>query len=242
MVTANQIKLIKSLQQKKFRNQHGLFVVEGTKMLRELLDSDFLVNGVFTTDASAVGDYNARVEVEVVNEEEMRKMSGFTNPNTILGVFEIAKVEKPEVADWILAVDTLRDPGNLGTIIRLCDWFGIKYIVCSSNTVDCYNPKTLQATMGSIARVKVGYTDLIDYLGKTELPVYGAFMEGESIHTVKLPEKGILVMGNESNGISPEVKDLISQKISIPQYGEPTAESLNVASATAILLNGLRRG
>ena len=239
MITTNQIKLIKSLQQKKFRNQHGLFVVEGIKMVRELLESNFKVNSVYTTDVSVVDYYDG--PVESVTADELRKMSGLSNPNSILGVFEIAKVERPNVTDWILAVDTLRDPGNLGTIIRLCDWFGIKYIVCSSTTVDCYNPKTLQATMGSIARVKVGYTDLTAYLQKTELPIYGAFMNGESIRQAKLPKKGILVMGNEANGISSEVQPLISSKISIPQYGEQTAESLNVASATAILLNEIRR-
>ncbi|HEA20078.1 hypothetical protein LCGC14_0947570 [marine sediment metagenome] len=239
MITTKQIKLIKSLQQKKFRNQHGLFVVEGIKMVRELLESNFKVNSVYTTDVSVVDYYDG--PIELVTADELRKMSGLSNPNTILGVFEIAKVEKPDVTDWILAVDTLRDPGNLGTIIRLCDWFGIKYVVCSSTTVDCYNPKTLQATMGSIARVKVGYTDLTAYLKKTELPIYGAFMNGESIRDAKLPKKGILVMGNEANGISTEVQHLISSKISIPQYGEQTAESLNVASATAILLNEIRR-
>ena len=239
MVTTKQIKLIKSLQQKKFRNKHGLFVVEGIKMVHELLNSHFVANGIFTTDVSVVKDYDG--PIERVTDDELRKMSGFANPNTILGVFEIAKVEKPDIADWILAVDKLRDPGNLGTMIRLCDWFGIKYVVCSANTVDCYNPKTLQATMGSIARVKVGYTDLPGYLRKTELPVYGAFLDGETIQNAKIPKKGILVMGNEANGISDEVQALISNRISIPQYGEASAESLNVASATAILLNDIRR-
>ncbi|MGB6152704.1 MAG: RNA methyltransferase [Pricia sp.] len=227
------------MQQKKFRNQHGLFVVEGIKMVRELISSHFEVHGIFTTDASVVSDYEG--EVETITEEQLRKMSGFANPNTVIGVFEIAKVERPDSDGWLLAVDTLRDPGNLGTIIRLCDWFGIEYVVCSEKTVDCYNPKTLQATMGSIARVKVGYTDLPAFLKQAELPVYGAFMEGENVYTAKMPEKGILVVGNESNGITPEVQALVSQKISIPQYGKASAESLNVASATAILLNEIRR-
>ena len=239
MVTTKQIKLVKSLQQKKFRNQHGLFVVEGVKMVRELFASDFKVNGIFTIENSVAKDYEGHTET--VTYEELRKMSGLANPNTILGVFEIPKVEKPKVSDWILAIDTLRDPGNLGTMVRLCDWYGIKNIVCSSNTVDCYNPKTLQATMGSIARVSVGYTDLVDYLRRTELPIFGAFMDGENIQNIKMPKKGVLVMGNEANGISPEVQDVIIKKVSIPQYGEPSAESLNVASATAILLNEIRR-
>lgn len=239
MVSKKQIKLIKSLQQKKFRNQYGLFVVEGIKLVQELLDSDFKVNGIFTTDLSVINSHDQ--SVELVTEAELRKMSGLTNPNRILGVFEIGKTGIPEVEDWILAVDELRDPGNLGTIIRLCDWFGIKNIVCSKNTVDCYNPKTLQATMGSIARVQVGYTNLEDFLRKTDLPVFGAFMKGEAIQITKIPKKGILVMGNEANGISAEIQALVSKKLSIPQFGKPSAESLNVASATAILLYEIRR-
>lgn len=240
MVSKNQIKLIKSLQQKKYRNEHGLFVVEGIKLVRELLDSEFKVHKILTTDVSVLNGLDDLVES--VTETELRKMSGLATPNTILGVFEMAKVQKIDVEDWILAVDDVRDPGNLGTIIRLCDWFGIKYLVCSSNTVDCYNPKTLQATMGSIARVQVGYTDLEDFLRKTDLPVFGAFMDGETAYSTEIPKKGILVVGNEANGISPEVQALVSQKICIPQYGEPSAESLNVATATAILLNEIRRG
>ncbi len=240
MVSKNQIKLVKSLQQKKFRNQHGLFVVEGIKLVRELLDSEFKVYRIFASDVSVFdGQYPA---VESVTEGELRKMSGLTTPNTVLGVFEMAKAGIIDVKDWILAVDDVRDPGNLGTIIRLCDWFGIEHLVCSENTVDCYNPKTLQATMGSIARVQVGYTDLVAFLGKTDLPIFGAFMEGQSVYKTKMPEKGILVMGNEANGISPEVQALVSEKISIPQFGKETAESLNVATATAILLSEMRRG
>ncbi len=239
MVSKNQIKLVKSLQQKKYRNQHGLFVVEGVKLIKELLDSRFKAQTIFTTEVSAFNGQDA--VVESVTEAELRKMSGFTTPNTVIGVFEMAKIGNIDFSDWILAVDDVRDPGNLGTIIRLCDWFDIKHLVCSKNTVDCYNPKTLQATMGSIARVQVGYTDLEDFLRKTDLPIFGAFMEGQPVYTTKMPEKGILVMGNEANGISSEVQALVSEKISIPQFGKNSAESLNVATATAILLNEIRR-
>lgn len=253
MVVKSQVKLIKSLQQKKYRNEHGLFVVEGIKLVRELMDSDFKIYGIFTTDMSLFGTNHSGVEQ--VNENELRKMSGLKTPNTAVGVFEIPKAGNlfgqkggQEFSDWILALDDVRDPGNLGAIIRLCDWFGIQQLVCSQTTVDCYNPKTLQATMGSIARVQVGYTDLEDFLGNNELPVrqaglpvFGAFMEGEKVYRTQLPEMGILVMGNEANGISPEVEALISEKISIPQFGEPSTESLNVATATAILLNEIRR-
>lgn len=241
MASKNQIKLVKSLQQKKYRNQFGLFVVEGIKLVREMLDSDYKVYRIFTADALLFTGQGQDDVVESVTEADLRKMSGLTTPNTVLGVFEIAKAGKIDFSDWILAVDDVRDPGNLGTIIRLCDWFGIKHLVCSENTVDCYNPKTLQATMGSIARVKVRYTDLEDFLRKTDLPVFGAFMEGQTVYKTQMPEKGILVMGNEANGISSEVQALVSEQISIPQFGSTTTESLNVATATAILLNEIRR-
>lgn len=239
MVSKNQMKLVKSLQQKKYRNQRGLFVVEGFKGVQELLDSEFEVYGLFTTDVSAFNGIDA--PIESVTEAELRKMSGLTTPNAVIGVFEMAKAGNIDFSDWILAADDVRDPGNLGTIIRLCDWFGIKHLVCSVNTVDCYNPKTMQATMGSIARVEVGYTDLADFLKKTDLPIFGAFMQGQTVYKTKIPEKGILVMGNEANGISKDVQALVSEKISIPQFGKETAESLNVATATAILLSEIRR-
>ncbi len=240
------MRLVRSLQQKKYRNQHGLFVVEGIKLVRELLDSEYKVYRIFATDVSV---FDVQDEsVDAVTEAELRKMSSLTTPNTVVGVFEIPKVRKIDFSDWILAVDDVRDPGNLGTIIRLCDWFGIEHLVCSENTVDCYNPKTLQATMGSIARVQVGYTDLEDFLRKTDFPIYGAFMEGRAVYEVELPERGILVMGNEANGISSEVQALVSEKIGIPKpayrttrYAKNSAESLNVATATAILLNEIRR-
>lgn len=240
MVVRSQVKLIKSLQQKKYRNQHGLFVVEGIKLVRELLKSHFKVHRVFTTDATVFDGHHDFIEL--VTEAELQKISGLKTPNKAIGVFEIAPTGKIEFSDWIVAVDDVRDPGNLGTIIRLCDWFGIEHLICSENTVDCYNPKTLQATMGSIARVKVGYTDLKNFLNKTDLPIFGAFVEGQTVYTTRMPEKGVLVTGNEANGISPEVERMISQKISIPQYGKNTTESLNVAMATAILLNEIRRG
>ena len=140
-----------------------------------------------------------------------------------------------------MALDDVRDPGNMGTIIRLCDWFGVRQLVCSENTVDCFNPKVLQATMGSITRVNIVYTDLLQFIKSSELSVYGTFMDGENVHVTKMPEKGILVMGNEANGISKEIADLVNHKITIPQFGGQKTESLNVATATAIFLNEIRR-
>ncbi|WP_420602564.1 TrmH family RNA methyltransferase [Flagellimonas sp.] len=238
MVTKNQIKLVTSLQQKKYRTQHGLFVVEGKKTVNELLQASTRLYKLFVTNVQAVQDFEG---TELVSQAELRQMSSLNTPSDILAVFYKPNSVEIENKDWIIALDAVRDPGNLGTIIRLCDWFGIKHLVCSSDTVDCYNPKVLQATMGSIARVNVLYKDLSIFLKETSLPVYGAFMDGNTVHNEKLPKKGILVMGNEANGISSAVEQVISHRISIPQFGDQTTESLNVATATAILLNEIRR-
>jgi len=239
MVVKSQIKLIKSLQQKKYRIQNGMFVVEGKKVVQELLESTFKVYKVFATDPSAV---IAQSDIlEIVSTAQLRQMSGLKNVNSVIGVFYIPRKEAETYDDWTLVLDDLRDPGNMGTIIRLCDWFGIQNIVCSENTVDCYNPKVLQASMGSIARVNIIYVDLKSFFKKNHLPVFGAFMYGNSVYEEQLPEAGILLMGNEANGISQELEALISTKIAIPQFAKKTAESLNVATATAILLNEIRR-
>ncbi|CAM3301261.1 TrmH family RNA methyltransferase [Zobellia roscoffensis] len=239
MVSKNQIKLVKSLHQKKYRNIHNLFVAEGIKVVRELVNSDFKVNSLFSSDSEiSLGTTEA---IELVAEGELKKMSALTAPNKIIGVFEIPQTQKPNFDGWVVVLDDIRDPGNLGTIIRLCDWFGVEHLVCSSNTVDCYNPKTLQATMGSISRVNIGYTDLRGFLKESKVDVYGAFMEGDVVYGTDMPKSGILVMGNEANGVSEEIEALVTQKISIPQFGKSTTESLNVATATAILLNEIRR-
>lgn len=239
MVVKSQIKFIKNLQQKKYRNEHKLFVVEGVKLVRELLDSDFKVYGVYATERGLIGDSR---EVELISESDLQKMSGLKSPNKILAVFHFPIEREIKVSNWVLVVDDVRDPGNLGTIIRLCDWFGIDQLVCSLNTVDCFNPKTLQATMGSISRVNINYTDVVDFLKNTHLPIYGAFMDGVTVYSERFPEKGVLVMGNEANGVSSDVEALIAKKITIPQFGKSNTESLNVATATAILLNEIRRG
>ncbi|MDV7140670.1 RNA methyltransferase [Maribacter sp. TH_r10] len=239
MVGKSQIKFIKSLQQKKYRIQHGMFVVEGIKTVRELLGSNFEAHKVYTIDNDLVSA--EQVNVELVSEADLKRISNLKNPNKVLGVFKFPLVKPIEEQGWILALDDVRDPGNLGTIIRLCDWFGVRQLVCSENTVDCFNPKVLQATMGSITRVNIVYTDLLQFIKSSELPVYGTFMDGENVHVTKMPEKGILVMGNEANGISKEIADLVNHKITIPQFGGQKTESLNVATATAIFLNEIRR-
>ncbi len=240
MVVKNQIKFVKRLQQKKYRNRSGMFVVEGVKSVQELLNSHYALEKVYTTDADL---FDVTLpNIEKVAHEVLGQMTGLQNANTVLGVFHIPTPKPIDYNDWVLVLDDVRDPGNLGTIIRLCDWFGIKHLVCSASTVDCYNPKVLQATMGSITRVNIGYTDLARFLKTTTTPVYGAFMEGESVYGTTVPETGVLVMGNEANGISESIEALIAKKITIPRFGERATESLNVAMATAILLNELRRG
>lgn len=239
MVGKSQIKFIKSLQQKKYRIQHGMFVVEGIKTVRELLDSNFEAHKVYAIDNDLVSA--EQVNVELVSEGDLKRISNLKNPNKVLGVFKFPMVKPIEEQGWILALDDVRDPGNLGTIIRLCDWFGVRQLVCSENTVDCFNPKVLQATMGSITRVNIVYTDLLQFIKSSELSVYGTFMDGENVHVTKMPEKGILVMGNEANGISKEIANLVNHKITIPQFGGQKTESLNVATATAIFLNEIRR-
>jgi len=240
MIVKSQIKLIRSLHQKKYRNQYGLFFAEGIKTVQDLLNSDFEVHQVYMTEASLFEV--SEEKSTLISEAELKKISALATPNKVLGVFKIPTLKEIDFDDWIVALEDVRDPGNLGTIIRLCDWFGIEYLVCSSDTVDCYNPKALQATMGSIARVNIGYTDLDDFLLNADSPIYGAFMDGDTVYRTTLPKKGILVMGNEAKGISAGVEAIISKKVSIPQFGKQTTESLNVATATAILLSELRRG
>ncbi len=239
MVVKNQIKFIKSLQQKKYRNEHGLFVAEGIKLVQELLLSDLKPYGVYTTQEDLIVE-DAKI-IQLVSESDLKRMSGLQSPNKMLGVFYIPKAKESTTSDgWIVALDEVRDPGNLGTIIRLCDWFDIPNLVCANKTVDCYNPKVLQASMGSISRVNTVYTDLSQFLKQTQLPIYGAIMDGNSVYKEQLPKKGILLLGNEANGISDAIVPLVTKKISIPQYGAKTAESLNVAMATALLLGAIR--
>lgn len=239
MVTKKQMKIIKNLMQKKYRNEYGLFTAEGIKIVKELLDSGFQPHFLFATSEDLAEQLDSIVEL--ISANELAKMSNMHTSNGVLGVFEIPDNKLSANPNWILVLDSVRDPGNLGTIIRLCDWFGVKQLVCSLDTVDCYNPKVLQATMGSIARVAIFYTEIETYLDKTELPIFGAYMEGSNTYETYLPEKGILIMGNEAHGISSKVGAKVKQRLSIPQFGEPTAESLNVATATSILLSEIRR-
>ncbi|MFB9078519.1 TrmH family RNA methyltransferase [Flavobacterium procerum] len=240
MVSKNQIKLISSLHQKKHRFANQLFFAEGVKVIQELLQSNFELEHLFTT----LNDFE---EVKtskrtLINDQELKKISALSTPNTCLAVFKMPAENEIIDSDLILALDDIRDPGNLGTILRLCDWFGIKQIICSKETVDIFNPKVVQATMGSITRVNVNYLDLNDFLSKTQLPVFGTFMNGDNIYQSDLPQNGIIIMGNEANGISSEIEKTVTTRLTIPRFGElQKTESLNVATATAIILSEFKR-
>jgi len=236
MLSKNEHKLITSLQQKKYRIQHQLFVAEGIKVVNEFLNSDLQIHKLF-----CVEDYYhsiSKYKPELISEKELLKLSSLSTPNKVLGIFKIPTANIIQTNGLVVALDTINDPGNLGTIIRLCDWFGVSQVICSTNTVDCYNSKVVQSTMGSLARLSVVYTDLRNYLNNVDAPIYGAVMDGKNVNEVQLEKNGILVMGNESNGISSEIENLVNHKITIPKFSKNnTPESLNVATAAAILLN-----
>ena len=240
MVSKNQIKLITSLQQKKYRITHQLFFAEGVKVIQELLDSNFELEHLYTTQYDFEEVSGAKKSL--IHENDLKKISALTTPNSCLAVFKIPEEREIATSGLIIALDDIRDPGNLGTILRLCDWFGVEQVVCSRETVDIYNPKVVQATMGSITRVNVAYLDLCDYITQTDLSVFGTFMDGENIYKSNLPQEGIIIMGNEANGISEAVEELIKKRISIPRFGDlQKTESLNVATATAIVLSEFKR-
>ena len=240
MVSKNQIKLITSLQQKKYRKQEQLFFAEGVKVVQELLHSNFELQDLFTTKQDFLTV--PKNKVHAISEVELKKISALTTPNTCLAVFKIPKVKEMVEKGLIVALDDVRDPGNLGTIIRLCDWFGIETLFCSEESVDIYNPKVVQATMGSISRVNVVYGNLETFLSQTKLSVFGTFMDGKNIYQEELPKEGIIIMGNEANGISTSVEKLVSERIAIPRFGNlQVTESLNVATATAIILSEFKR-
>lgn len=239
-ISKNQLKLITSLSQKKYRQKNSLFIAEGIKVINELLNSSFQVDTLFATD-----DFETTISLDKivrVSEKDLQKISNLKSPNKVLGLFKIPDEKPLQQNGLTIVLDAINDPGNLGTIIRLCDWFGVRQLICSKDTVDCYNPKVVQASMGSLTRISIKYIDLENYLQETKLPTFIADMNGENVYSSTLPKEGVLVMGNEANGVSDELKTLIKNKISIPRFGETQeTESLNVATATAILLSEFKR-
>lgn len=240
MVSKNRTTLLTSLHQKKYRNKYGLFIAEGLKVVKELLKSPFEPESLYVTETGLLD--TSQVPETLISENELKKISTLTAPNKVLGVFKIPAHTNLVLQGFMVALDGIRDPGNLGTIIRLCDWFGVEQLVCSKDTVDCFNPKVVQASMGSLARVRISYETLEIVIKDSSLPIYAATMDGDNIYDVPLPKEGILVMGNEANGISPAVLKLISKQIAIPRYGKlQETESLNVATAAAIILSEFKR-
>lgn len=238
MISKNQIKWIRQLEQKKFRHRNGLFVAEGPKVVGDLMRK-YQPHTVFaTSDWEGIADIS-------VSDDELRKISFLQHPQQVLAVFLIPAVSSTiDVTQLYLALDGIQDPGNLGTIIRIADWFGIRKIFCSQDTVDAYNPKVVQATMGSIAHVEVVYTNLAELLTSlpADFPVYGTLLDGENLYSQQLSSAGLIIMGNEGNGISQPIRRFVNHRLLIPQYSEgDTAESLNVAIATAITCAEFRR-
>ena len=240
MISNKEVKLITSLSQKKYRNKHLLFIAEGEKLVYELIKAKYTVEKIYYTEL-----FNYGIEEHLalkVSQKDLKRISGLKTPNNILGVFKIPINKKTIEGGLHVVLDGVQDPGNLGTIIRLCDWFGVSNLICSVDTVDCYNPKVVQATMGSLARVAISYLDIEVFIKKSNATVFITDMDGENIYQQNLPKDALLVMGNEGNGVRENIKELVKKSIAIPRFGSsPKAESLNVATATAILLSEFRR-
>ena len=239
MISKNQIKFVKSLQKKKFRLESKCFVVESSKNVNEILNSNYKIQQIYATK-NWIEKYKIRDDVSInqVNQNELQRISSLKTTSDVLAVVHIP-LEKSDFdfSGINIVLDDVKYPGNLGTIIRICDWFGVKNICCSQETVDVYNPKVVQSTMGSITRVDVIYTDIRKMIEEVDInvKVYGAVMDGYDVNQIKVNKNSLIVFGNESNGISKEIKDIISERITINKIGE--AESLNVASSAAIILN-----
>ena len=246
MLSKNKIKFIRSLDKKKFRDESGCFLAEGNKLVADILpvfECELLI--VQTSWLATQGDIRTK-ELIVADEDDIRRASLLKNPQQVIAVFrrpEHTPDREAMSGNLNLVLDGIQDPGNLGTIIRIADWFGIRDIICSPDSADVYNPKTVQASMGALAGVRVHYRPLLPFLSEIkDAPIYGTFLEGESIYRKELAQNGYVVMGNEGNGISPEVEALISEKLYIPNFSpEGLAESLNVGVATAITCSEFRR-
>ncbi len=263
MLSKNQLKFVNSLKQKKFRAEHNMFIAEGSKIVEELLRSKIKIRQLFATEMFLVQlekDKGIKVDNSVdcfeIKVNELERLSGLVTPNEVLAICEIPeyKLNADQLNDRLtLVLDTIKDPGNLGTIIRIADWFGIDTIICSNETVDAFNPKVVQATMGSISRIQLHYIELIEFFEELKLkkenislPIYGAVLEGTTIYTKQLTKNGFIVIGNESKGISDDILPYITDKISIPSFSHfksdmGEAESLNAAIATSIICSEFRR-
>lgn len=245
MLSKSQISFIKSLHQKKYRKENGIFIIEGIKSIVEFLKSDYQLHSVYHTSkiSATLPKVSANINLFEVTETELQKISTLQTPQSILALVHIPAAKELNLEDlknqFSLVLDDVQDPGNFGTIIRTADWFGIKNIICSENTVEAYNPKTVQSTMGSLCRVNVRYTQLNEFLKKVKLPIYGALLDGQNIYKTQWKNEGLILLGNEGHGISKELIAKISVPVTIPRIG--AAESLNVAVSAAIFCSEISR-
>lgn len=245
MLSKSQISFITSLQQKKFRKQHESFIVEGIKSISEFINSNYQIDTIFSTSQAAakLGKIPHNIKFEEVSEQEISKISALNTPQGAVAVVKIPAANELNIASLAgkhsILLDDIQDPGNLGTIIRTAEWFGFQQIICSIGTVDAYNPKVVQATMGSLSRISLYYIPLGDLIANCGLPTYGALLDGTSIYEQEFGSEGLIIMGNEGNGISAENLPLVKHAVTIPAWGK--AESLNVAVATTVFCSELAR-
>jgi len=236
VISKNQIKFIKSLSLKKNRLKSQLFVAEGEKIVNELLNSKYEIEYIYATKQFSGINSNQRSAITLVSNDELSRISNLTSPNNVLAIVKVSQKKLENNTGITLVLDDVNDPGNLGTIIRMCDWFGVTQLICSTNTVDCFNPKVVQSAMGSIFRVNITYLELSNYLANIDSPIYGAYMNSIDVKRQEFPKQAHLIMGNEANGISRPINEYITNKVSIRNIGG-NAQSLNVAVATSILLH-----
>lgn len=240
MVSKNELKILTSLSQKKYREKHGLFLVEGKKAMEEFLNSNYKCRQIYITDSNE--EKFPKKLCKYLSVNEMKKISNLKNTSGHIAVFELPDDQVMTEQDTKLVLDHIQDPGNLGTIIRLCDWFGIEQLLCSKDTVDCYNPKVVQASMGSLSRVKVLYVDIEEFINDRQEEIVSMLLHGNNIYQTTLPKNAVYIIGNESNGIRPSLIEKTTFPLTIPQFSKhQKVESLNAASATAILLSELLR-
>lgn len=238
MVTKNDIKFINNLKHKKFRDLNNCFVVEGIKSINDFIDSNYKLIKLYSVDCSHFNDLNNQIQIDY---KFLKKISFLTNPGDHFALFQKKEIQSINVDGLIIALESIRDPGNLGTIIRTCDWFGVNEIICSLDSVDCYNPKVIQASMGSLSRVSIKYLNLKEFLKSSKHLRIGTTLNGSSIYDLNL-NKAVLVFGNESKGISDELIELIDSKVTIPRFQKNNLpESLNLASSVAIILGEIKR-
>ncbi|MBB6500156.1 TrmH family RNA methyltransferase [Pedobacter cryoconitis] len=245
MLSKSQVSFIKSLHQKKFRKEHGLFIIEGIKSIIEFIPSSYQIHSIYFLEQhqSLLPKLPPNIKLFEVNNAELEKISTLQAPQGILALVYIPETRIFDRStlrnNFSLVLDGVQDPGNLGTIIRTADWFGFKNVICSLNTVEVYNPKTVQSTMGSLCRVNVSYQDLTVWMKDLNLPVFGAMLDGNSLYETQWGTEGLVVLGNEGQGVSPEINKMINYPVTIPRVGE--AESLNVAVSAAIFCSDIRR-